>query len=159
MIHVAVNNVAEFAVPEGSFETAVRNVLQDHEVFAGDVSIAIVDDATIHRLNRKHLEHDYPTDVLSFLLDRDQRYLEGEVVVSADTAASNASDFGWPAHHELLLYVVHGTLHLVGYDDRTPHDRAEMRRLEAKYLRRLRIELPETQDRLAAFSSDRRRES
>ena len=46
--------------------------------------------------------------------------LEGEVIVGAETALRTAPRYGWPPHDELLLYVVHGTLHLVGHDDRTP---------------------------------------
>jgi probable rRNA maturation factor len=98
------------------------------------LSIAIVDDATIHELNRRYLEHDYPTDVLSFTLERDNEHLEGEVIASAETAARSAADYGWSADDELLLYVVHGTLHLVGHDDGTPDERAVMRRLERRYL-------------------------
>ena len=72
--------------------------------YARELSVAVVDDPTIHELNRQFLDHDYPTDVLSFLLERDGDALEGEVVVSADTRGPRRSN-GWPADDELLLYV------------------------------------------------------
>ncbi len=58
--------------------------------------------------------------MLSFVLEQGEGFLDGEVVVSAETAQRAAPRFGWSAAEELLLYVIHGTLHLAGYDDATP---------------------------------------
>ena len=113
---------------------AIGLVLADAGVSTGAVSVAVVDDPAIHRLNRKFLEHDYATDVLSFLLERAGDHLEGEVIVSSDTAKRSAAQFGWTPENELLLYVIHGTLHLVGYDDSQPDLLAEMRRQQQHYL-------------------------
>jgi probable rRNA maturation factor len=113
---------------------AVRDILRDHGVRQAQISLAVVDDATIHDVNRRYLNHDYATDVLSFLLESEGDRLEGEIVVSADTASETARGVGWPAADELLLYVVHATLHLVGYDDAEPTDRDRMRDKERHYL-------------------------
>ncbi len=94
--------------------------------------MAAVDDRTIHQLNRRYLDHDYPTDVLSFVLEEGPGTVEGEIIVSGDTAAASAPGYGWPAQDELLLYVIHGMLHLVGYDDKSPADAARMRQAEAR---------------------------
>ena len=115
-------------------ETLAIRILQGEGIPSAQLSIAIVDDLTIHGLNRQYLNHDYPTDVLSFLLHADSEKLEGEVVVSAETAARAAVHFGWTAANELLLYVVHGVLHLVGYDDSEDEPRQEMRSRERFYL-------------------------
>jgi len=127
-------------------ETRIRDVVAEilaaEGVAAGQISVALVDDATIHEVNRQHLNHDYPTDVISFVFDRDGARLEGEVVASGDTASSVAKDLGWPAENELLLYVVHGTLHLVGYDDQSETDRKEMRAAEAHFLARFGMVVP-----------------
>ena len=122
---------------------AVEMILGDAAVARTVISVAVVDDPTIHQLNRQYLDHDYATDVLSFVLERDGDLLEGEVIVSADTAASRAADFGWSAAEELLLYVIHGTLHLVGYDDGSPDERAIMRARERDCLKRLGIDPPQ----------------
>lgn len=111
-------------------------ILEDEAVERAEISLAVVDDATIRRLNGEYLGRDETTDVLSFLLERDEGSLEGEVIVSAETARSTAPRFGWTADDELLLYVIHGILHLVGYDDATAGQRARMRRREAAYLAR-----------------------
>lgn len=113
---------------------AVKAVLEGEGIGKAQISVAIVDDPCIHELNRRFLNHDEPTDVLSFVLEQRSGFVEGEIVVSADTAASRAGEFNWPPEDELLLYVVHGTLHLAGYDDKTPELRGEMRRRERHYL-------------------------
>lgn len=116
--------------------TAVKQILGDAGYTAGEVSIAIVDDEAMHKLNRQYLQHDYPTDVLSFVLEEDETRLIGQLIVSADYAAREAPTFGWTTDDELLLYTVHGALHLVGYDDLEPALKAEMREQETAYLAR-----------------------
>ncbi len=114
--------------------SAARFVVAEEGIARATVSIAVVDDDTIHDLNRRYLQHDYTTDVLSFVFERSPDQLNGEVIVSADTAASAASEYGWSIEEELLLYVIHGTLHLVGYDDRANESQSEMRNRERHYL-------------------------
>jgi probable rRNA maturation factor len=115
--------------------TAIRQVLTDARCEQAAISVAIVDDPTIHQLNVRFLQHDYPTDVLSFLLSEPHEPMLGEIVVSADTAARTAQEYGWQLADELLLYAIHGTLHLVGYDDHQPQDKARMRRQERRHLK------------------------
>lgn len=114
----------------------VKRVLQEAGIRSAEISIAIVDDPQMHELNRQYLEHDYPTDVLSFVLERDEveKSLDGEIIVSADYAAREAARYGWTTDDELLLYVLHGCLHLVGHDDTTPEAKQAMREAEAKHL-------------------------
>ena len=112
---------------------AVRGVLQGEGLERAEISIAVVDDATIHQLNVQHLNHDYPTDVLSFG-QREEDYVDGELIVSADTAAAESIRYGWKAADELLLYVIHGTLHLAGYQDGCDEQAAVMRSREDHYL-------------------------
>jgi probable rRNA maturation factor len=113
---------------------AVRLILSDAGYSSGEVSLAIVDDAAMHALNRQYLQHDYPTDVLSFVLEADKKRLDAQLIVSADYAAREAPRYGWSLDDELLLYTIHGTLHLVGYDDLEPDLKAEMRARETHYL-------------------------
>ena len=134
---ISLINQTDVAVDEARLEAAIRRVIVDTDYDEVVVSVAIVDDETIHELNRQFLEHDYPTDVLSFVLEDEPPRLEGEIVVSVDTARQNAAEAGWSADAELLLYVVHGALHLAGYRDKTPEDAAEMRSAEAAVLDQL----------------------
>ncbi len=129
-------------------QARLQHVLRMQQVSAAQLSVAIVDDETMHRINQTHLQHDYPTDVLSFLYSETRpgtadstgprgagKLLEGELVVSAQTALRESREFGWQAHDELTLYLVHGLLHLCGYDDLTDQEQSEMRAQEQAVLK------------------------
>jgi probable rRNA maturation factor len=119
---------------------AARAVLEESQFDSAQVSLAVVDDPTIHELNRRHLNHDWPTDVLSFVLENHDGHVEGEVILSADTAAISAQEVGWPAAAEQMLYVIHGVLHLVGYRDKSDSDAQQMRAAERAILARFGFE-------------------
>lgn len=121
---------------------AARLVLKQFGVAQANWSIAIVDDPTIHSLNRQYLQHDYETDVLSFpLSEPDDEVSAGDLIISIDTARRVATEYGCPLAQELLLYVIHGSLHLVGLDDSTPEQAAEMRRWEGTFLNQFGYQL------------------
>ena len=136
------NEQSTHVVNEQQLIEAARRVLQESNFTSATISLAVVDDASIHDLNLRYLNHDYPTDVLSFALDERDGHLEGEVIFSADTAATLAADVGWPAAAEQLLYMIHGMLHLVGYRDKTPADERAMRAAEVRHLREFGIDFP-----------------
>jgi probable rRNA maturation factor len=125
-------------VDRGRMREAARAVLDGEGVADYEISLAFVDSATIHRLNRQYLGHDEPTDVLSFPLgEPNARRLAGELVLGAEVARDQAAGRGHDVQAELALYVIHGLLHLCGYDDATEADAAAMRERERHYLRRL----------------------
>jgi len=93
------------------------------------VVVALVTDETIAELHERFLEKPGPTDVLSFP--------HGEIVVSGDTALREAQRRDIDPVHELMLYVVHGALHLAGHDDRTERQEKEMRAAERRVLHQL----------------------
>lgn len=135
MLKVAINNQqTAHKIDRAQIKTGVQRVLAGEGIEKAIISIAVVDDATMHELNRQYLQHDYPTDVLSFLLEDDDDRIEGEIIISADYAAREAEQFGWSSQEEMLLYVIHGSLHLVGYDDLEPELKTEMRAKEREYL-------------------------
>ena len=103
-----------------------------------DLSVAVMSDVEIRRVNRRALGHDYATDVVSFpLSDGDDPVLRGDLAVSRDTARREAARRGHSPYHELMLYVVHGVLHLVGHDDQSVRARARMRKAEREVLEHL----------------------
>jgi probable rRNA maturation factor len=80
------------------------------------ISISVVGDAEIHKLNKKHLKRDYPTDVLSFKINEkleDGTLYIGDVIVSKDRAEKQAAEYGNDLEHELSELVAHGVLHLL----------------------------------------------
>jgi probable rRNA maturation factor len=113
----------------------VRTVLDGERVKDAEISLAFVDNPTIHRLNQRYLQHDEPTDVLSFpLSERNAAKLAGELVIGAEVAKAQAEERGHDVQAELALYVIHGLLHLCGYDDRDDAGRRAMRERERHYL-------------------------
>jgi probable rRNA maturation factor len=135
-IEVEISDNQSHLIVDPSFvETLVRRVLQLEGIEQASISIALVDDATIRVINRRHLAHDWPTDVITFLLSEpDDSTLAAELVVSAEMAASTASDVGVDPRAELALYLVHGLLHLLGFDDTTLEASDAMRRREGEIL-------------------------
>lgn len=136
MITIEINNrQTDVAVDEARLRSAVERVLVEGGFAHAEVSVAILDDAPMRRLNAEYLHHDWPTDVLSFVHDSQGDRLDGEIILSAETAGRQARRFGWPAEDELLLYAIHGALHLVGRDDHTAADLVEMRAAERRHLK------------------------
>jgi probable rRNA maturation factor len=101
------------------------------------ISVALVNDAAMAQLNWDYLGHNGPTDVLSFDL-RDavdeKTAIDGEIVMSVDMAVKQARKRGHAVEAELALYAVHGTLHLLGYDDRRKADAKRMHAMENEIL-------------------------
>lgn len=117
-----------------------RLVLAAEGAFAGEVGVVLTDDAGIRALNRQYLEHDYPTDVLSFgmqepteegpadfvLPEEEGAAYIGDVAISLERAREQAATYGHDWAHEVEILLIHGLLHLVGYDDGTEADRERM---------------------------------
>jgi probable rRNA maturation factor len=135
MLSIAIENrQSRLRVDKRLLKKAVRSILEDAKIESGEISVAVVDDPTIAQIHAEFLDDDSPTDVLSFVLDASPRCLEGDIVASADTAVAQAPRYRWRAEQELLLYIIHGVLHLVGYDDTTAKERKIMRKMERHYL-------------------------
>lgn len=120
---------------------AARAVLRRHGLEGkASLTIALVDEETIQRLNRTYRGVDRPTDVLAFpsaaVLPDGTRYL-GDVVIAFPYAARQAEREGHPLEGELALLVVHGVLHLLGYDHRTAQERRRMWAVQREILSEL----------------------
>jgi probable rRNA maturation factor len=136
-IEVEISNTQAFlAVDTDELVQLARRVLQAEGITRASISLALVDNATIHEVNRQHLGHDWPTDVISFpLSEPEDPELGGELVISAEMAVATAHEMNVAPADELALYVVHGLLHLCGYDDHSQQDAHQMRNRENQILR------------------------
>jgi probable rRNA maturation factor len=138
MLSISVANPYDQPLDFPTLKAAAKAVLEGEGVRAAKVVLAFVDNAHIHRLNKQFLNHDEPTDVITFpYTDAKAKKLEGEVVIGYEIAAEYAADRGHPTDRELLLYVIHGCLHLCGYDDTTAKAEKQMRAKEREYLTKL----------------------
>ncbi len=128
-------------VPEEQLSELVARALS-LAGFEGGLSLAIVDDARMQQLNRDFHACDAPTDVLAFPLDPlpGTGAFAAEVIVSLDTALREAKERSVEPLAEVLLYVVHGVLHLLGEDDHEPEGAARMHARTLDVLRALGFE-------------------
>lgn len=113
----------------------IAAVLKKEKSAAQSVSVLVTGDREIRRLNKKFLDHDWATDVISFGLDEEG--MLGDVVVSVDTALRFAEELGISFKEELSRYLIHGTLHLLGYDDKKPAARKKMFKRQEAILKNL----------------------
>lgn len=127
---------------EADLLAVAERLLAAFDLPEGELSLVLCDDAFIHPLNRDWRGKDRPTDVLSFAqregdeADPDDDVL-GDVIISVETAARQAAERGHPLGHELRVLLVHGVLHLLGYDHEVDEEAEEMEALERDLLAEL----------------------
>lgn len=119
----------------------LQKVLATHPNVLAEVSVAIIDDAAMAELHGRFMDDPTSTDVMTFPLEHDAsgRCTGGEIVVCLDVARRSAKERGHRIRDELLLYLVHGFLHLTGLDDRTKADYHKMHATEDRILKRIGI--------------------
>ena len=112
----------------------IENVISDQEKISGDLNFILISDNILREMNIKFLKHNYYTDVLSFNYSNGER-ISGEVYISIDTIRINAINYKVSYNTELIRVIIHGVLHLCGYDDKSAEEKSEMRKLEDFWLK------------------------
>ncbi|PIQ86436.1 MAG: rRNA maturation RNase YbeY [Candidatus Omnitrophica bacterium CG11_big_fil_rev_8_21_14_0_20_43_6] len=115
----------------------IRKVLAGEKVKkTGWINICFVDDPRIRELNSRFLNHKNSTDVLAFNLtdQKEKDIILADIMISAQTALKQARIFETTPEYELSLYLVHGILHILGYNDRTALEKKQMRKKESQYV-------------------------
>jgi len=120
MVTVSVNQADQVPVSSGLIDGAVRAVLDAEHVGHADIAITFLKDAPIRELNKRYLDRDRPTDVLSFALDAGpgvtEEAVSGDVYIGSDRAVAQALERGIAPSDEAVRLAVHGTLHVLGHD-------------------------------------------
>lgn len=111
----------------------IEEVVKAHDLELGEITYNFTNDERILEYNRQYLQHDFYTDIITFDYDHDG-IVSGDIVISLDTVASNAEQFGTDPAEELLRVIIHGVLHLCGIDDKGPGEREIMEGEENKAL-------------------------
>lgn len=127
-----INSSSTKFLPKKKCNDAIFNTLLGENITQAEINVIYVDDQEIHNINKEFLNHDYPTDVITFPLEEDS--VEGEIYISADTAKMQAIEYKVSLENEIIRLAIHGTLHLLGYDDHSADERQAMHLLENKYL-------------------------
>jgi probable rRNA maturation factor len=105
----------------------------------GEITVIFVNDKLIRKINLKFLKRNSATDVIAFDISDNKKQFLADIVISTDTAVRNARIFKTWVYHELYLYVIHGVLHILGYDDKSPRQRKIMQRKANQVLSKLNI--------------------
>ena len=119
----------------------VRIILQHEEINDAELSFVFVTHQKISAFNKKYLKRNYATDVLAFESlgwqgeERNNKNLAGDIMISTDAVLKNHKLYGMSLAQELSLYVIHGILHLIGFDDHSKKDITKMRKKEDELMR------------------------
>ena len=122
-------------LPKKKITEKVNKTLRFEKIKKANISIILTDDKKITVLNKKYLKHDRPTDVIAFSLNDNTNEIEGEIYISVDTAKIQAAEYNVSLTNELMRLAVHGTLHLIGYEDDTIEKKTKMHNLEDGYIK------------------------
>lgn len=131
-------------IDEKEIERVVQSVIEGEGRSCDEVSITFVDRERISQIHADYFDDPTPTDCISIPMDCDgeepigeSHFILGDVIVCPSIAIEYAANHGVDVDDEVKLYVVHGLLHLLGYDDIDPEERKKMRDAEAKHMKAL----------------------
>lgn len=124
----------DFTLPdEQSLKNWIDYTVQNEHCFTGNLSYIFCSDEYLWNMNKQYLGHDYYTDIITFDYVED-KYVSGDMFISYDRVCDNAENFNVSRETELLRVMIHGVLHLVGYDDLTDEQEAEIHKMEDFYI-------------------------
>jgi rRNA maturation RNase YbeY len=124
----------DFTLPdEQSLRDWIDYTVNNEHCFTGNLSYIFCSDEYLWNMNKQYLGHDYYTDIITFDYVED-KYVSGDMFISYDRVCDNAENFNVSRETELLRVMIHGVLHLVGYDDLTYEQEAEIHKMEDFYI-------------------------
>ena len=112
----------------------ITSVIESNGYKVGELHYYFCSDETLLNINRERLGHDFYTDIVTFPLGDCNEYISSEFCISLDRIAENCLNFGRSFENELLRVMIHGVLHLTGYDDLTEEEQKAMRSKEEECL-------------------------
>jgi probable rRNA maturation factor len=107
----------------------IEKVIREEKKLLDDLNFVFTDDKSILNINKEFLKNNYYTDVIAFSYGENKR-INGEIYISIETVRKNAYNYKVSFSNEILRVMIHGTLHLCGYDDKTDREREIMRKKE-----------------------------
>jgi probable rRNA maturation factor len=111
----------------------IKDLISEEKEIVGDINIILTNDFSLKEINVEFLQHNYYTDVISFGESEGGR-INGEIYISIDTVKKNAFNYNVSSNEELLRVIIHGILHLCGYEDKNEAERNRMRKKEDKWM-------------------------
>jgi rRNA maturation RNase YbeY len=115
----------------------LEKVIRKEKRLSGDLNFIITTDKSVNKINREFLNHDYFTDVISFNYESGT-ILNGEIYISLETVRKNAYNYKVSLRNELIRVIIHGTLHICGYEDKTKREKLRMKKREEFWMNKLK---------------------
>lgn len=119
---------------KNNFKAWLKKVAEKEGFRINDLNYIFCSDQYLHKINLEYLNHDTYTDIITFDNSEDENAIEGDIFVSIDRIKDNAISLETQFDEEIKRVIVHGLLHLCGYDDHSAEDKSEMRRLESEFI-------------------------
>ena len=133
-IHI-LNKSSEFPnLDEKYIHSICNNIMNENNHDYSGITLIITNDNKLRELKKKYFQQDILTDVITFNLEESGDPIEGEIYISFDRVKENAQQYMQDVTTELKRVIIHGCLHLIGFDDQTLEEKKEMTRLENYYL-------------------------
>ncbi|OGU30055.1 MAG: rRNA maturation RNase YbeY [Ignavibacteria bacterium GWA2_35_9] len=139
MKNLSVNYRGTIKIDKSLIHKIVKKLTEDLNFKISSMQINFVNSNEMTRINSKYLNHNYSTDIITFNYSETKNELDGEIYISIDDAASNSKKFRVTFIEEVLRIVIHGFLHLLGYDDKGKKDKLVMKRLENSLFNQYRL--------------------
>jgi probable rRNA maturation factor len=126
------NLAKKITIKSTAKEFIKRVIIAEHKI-PGDISIIFTDNTSILDINTRFLRHEYFTDVITFV-ENQKDLISGDIYISLDQVKLNAEDNQTDFHNETCRVILHGILHMIGYNDQTPSEKKIIREKEDEYL-------------------------
>ncbi len=119
----------------------ITAVIKEEGFSEGDINYIFMNDEMLLEINKKFLEHDTYTDIITFDLSEEEKEISAEIFISTERVVENATKFKVSYPEEMHRVLIHGILHLCGYNDKTAEEKEEMRAKENYYLGKIDLEI------------------
>jgi probable rRNA maturation factor len=129
------SNFVKKQIDRGKIGKLIEQIFREENKKLGEIEIVFLKDPEILKINREFLKHDYFTDVIAFGYNQ-RGLINGDLCIGIECVSRNALKYNVSFKNELIRVIIHGVFHLIGYDDKNPEGKEEMKRKEDFYLYR-----------------------
>ena len=132
------SNLVKEQIDRDRIGKLIEQIFQLENNTLGEIEIVFLKDPEILKINREFLKHDYFTDVIAFGYNRKSK-IGGDICIGIECVSRNATKYKTAFKDELVRVIIHGILHLIGYEDKNPEDKRKMKQKEDFYLNRYEV--------------------
>jgi rRNA maturation RNase YbeY len=135
--NIFINTESKLKVKKRTVKNIILALANEFGIKDIFIEVNFVSSDTLLRINKKYLHHNYRTDIITFDYSNERNILDGEILISLEDAWKNSKSYKVSFDNEVMRLVIHGILHLLGFDDITNYKRKKMKALEDKLINKL----------------------